>query len=80
MHQALDLLVCPDPRIITVCLEGLENILKAGEADKNMGNTGGVNVYAQMIDDAEGFEKIKNLQCHDDSEIHLKAVKILETY
>ncbi|KAL0457817.1 UNVERIFIED_CONTAM: Importin subunit alpha [Sesamum latifolium] len=24
-----DLLVCPDPRIVTVCLEGLENILKA---------------------------------------------------
>ncbi|KAL5074515.1 hypothetical protein RYX36_013499 [Vicia faba] len=23
-----DLLICPDPRIVTVCLEGLENILK----------------------------------------------------
>ncbi|KAJ6359664.1 hypothetical protein OIU77_003800 [Salix suchowensis] len=30
-----DLLICPDPRIVTVCLEGLENILKVGEADKN---------------------------------------------
>ncbi|XP_075635893.1 cystathionine beta-lyase, chloroplastic-like isoform X2 [Castanea sativa] len=48
-----DLLICPDPRIVTVCLEGLENILKVGEAHKNSGSTGDVNLYAQMIDDAE---------------------------
>jgi hypothetical protein len=65
---------------VTVCLEGLENILKVGEADKNIGNTGDVNLYAQMIDDAEGLEKIENLQSHDNTEIYEKAVKILETY
>jgi len=75
-----DLLICPDPRIVTVCLEGLENILKVGEADKSIGNTGDVNLYAQMIDDAEGLEKIENLQSHDNTEIYEKAVKILETY
>ncbi|WMV31759.1 hypothetical protein MTR67_025144 [Solanum verrucosum] len=75
-----DLLVCPDPRIVTVCLEGLENILKIGEADKDLGNTEGVNVYAQLIDEAEGLEKIENLQSHDNTEIYEKAVKILETY
>ena len=75
-----DLLICPDPRIVTVCLEGLENILKVGEADKNVSETGGVNIYAQMIDDAEGLEKIENLQSHDNTEIYEKAVKILETY
>ncbi|KZV47327.1 importin subunit alpha-1 [Dorcoceras hygrometricum] len=75
-----DLLVCPDPRIVTVCLEGLENILKVGEAEKNLGHTGEVNLYAQMIDDAEGLEKIENLQSHDNNEIYEKAVKILETY
>ncbi|KAH6808510.1 importin alpha isoform 1 [Perilla frutescens var. frutescens] len=75
-----DLLVCPDPRIITVCLEGLENILKVGEAEKNQGNSGDVNIFAQMVDDAEGLEKIENLQSHDNNEIYEKAVKILETY
>ncbi|XP_047975371.1 importin subunit alpha-1-like isoform X1 [Salvia hispanica] len=75
-----DLLVYPDPRIITVCLEGLENILKVGEAEKNQGKTGDVNVYAQMIDDAEGLEKIENLQSHDNNEIYEKSVKIIETY
>lgn len=75
-----DLLICPDPRIVTVCLEGLENILKVGEAEKNVGSTGDVNLYAQLIDDAEGLEKIENLQSHDNTEIYEKAVKILETY
>ncbi|KAG6486692.1 hypothetical protein ZIOFF_055271 [Zingiber officinale] len=75
-----DLLICPDPRIVIVCLEGLENILKIGEAEKNSGSTGGVNLYAQMIDEAEGLEKIENLQSHDNTEIYEKAVKILETY
>lgn len=54
--------------------------MKVGEADKNLGNTGGVNVYAQIIDDAEGLEKIENLQSHDNTEIYEKAVKILVTY
>ncbi|KAM7255880.1 hypothetical protein ACFE04_011621 [Oxalis oulophora] len=75
-----DLLLCPDPRIVTVCLEGLENILKVGEAEKNMGTSGDVNYYAQMIDEAEGLEKIEHLQSHDNNEIYEKAVKILETY
>lgn len=74
-----DLFVCPDPRIVTVCLEGLENILKVGEAEKNMG-TGDVNCYAQLVEEAEGLEKIENLQSHDNNEIYEKAVKILETY
>uniref|UniRef100_A0A7N0VL03 Importin subunit alpha n=1 Tax=Kalanchoe fedtschenkoi TaxID=63787 RepID=A0A7N0VL03_KALFE len=75
-----ELLVCPDARIVTVCLEGLENILKVGEADKEQGGTGGVNLYAQMIDEAEGLDKIENLQSHDNTEIYEKSVKILETY
>ncbi|XP_071708612.1 importin subunit alpha-2-like [Rutidosis leptorrhynchoides] len=75
-----DLLVCPDPRIITVSLEGLENILKVGEDEKNSVNTGEINFCAQLIDDAEGLEKIENLQSHDNNEIYEKAVKILETY
>eukprot|EP00250_Pteridium_aquilinum_P014588 c22078_g1_i1 orf=2046-3488(+) len=75
-----DLLTCPDPRVITVCLEGLENILKVGEAEKELGNTGGINTYAQFVDEAEGLSNIENLQTHDNSEIYEKAVKLLETY
>lgn len=65
---------------MTVSLEGLENILKVGESEKDGGNSGGVNLYARYIDEAEGLEKIENLQTHDNNEIYEKAVKILETY
>ncbi|KAF9613429.1 hypothetical protein IFM89_008259 [Coptis chinensis] len=75
-----DLLICPDPRIVIVCLERLENILKVGEAEKNAGHTEGMNVFAQLIDEAEGLEKIENLQSHDNTDFYEKVVKILETY
>ncbi|KAK8495893.1 hypothetical protein V6N11_046894 [Hibiscus sabdariffa] len=75
-----DLLICPDARIVTVCLEGLENILKVGEADKEMGMNDGINLFAQTVDECDGLDKIENLQTHDNHEIYEKAVKILERY
>uniref|UniRef100_A0A7S0QX25 Importin subunit alpha n=2 Tax=Pyramimonas obovata TaxID=1411642 RepID=A0A7S0QX25_9CHLO len=75
-----DLLTCQDARIVTVALEGLENILKVGEADKELGGAGAQNLYAQHIDEAEGLDKIELLQNHTKDEIHEKAVKILERY
>jgi importin subunit alpha-6/7 len=75
-----DLLVCPDPRIVIVCLEGLENILQVGEAEKSFGNMGDVKLYAQMIEDVDGLKKIENLRSHDYVQIYEKAVKILKKY
>ncbi|XP_010442391.1 PREDICTED: importin subunit alpha-1-like [Camelina sativa] len=72
-----DLLVCPEPEVIFKCLYGLENILMAGEAERNIG---GVNYFSQQIEDAEGLEKIKNLKQHVNNMIYLKAMQILETY
>lgn len=74
-----DMLICPDTTTVAVCLKGLENILKVGEADKNH-QAGDRNAYAQMIDDAEGWDKIENLRSHDNTEICEDAVKILESY
>ncbi|XP_052298494.1 importin subunit alpha-1a-like [Citrus sinensis] len=76
-----DLLQCADPKIVTVCLEGLENILKVGEAEKNTdSDIGDLNQFAQLVEEAEGLEKIENLQSHDNDEIHEKSVTIFETY
>jgi len=72
-----DLIVCSDARIVTVALEGLENILKVGEALRADGLP---NQYAQFIDEAEGLEKIENLQNHNNNDIYDKAVKIMEEY
>ncbi|XP_019095897.1 PREDICTED: importin subunit alpha-1-like [Camelina sativa] len=72
-----DFLVCPETAVIFKCLYGLENILMAGEAERNIG---GVNYYSQQIEDAEGLEKIKNLKHHGSNVINIKAMQILETY
>ncbi|KAL5097405.1 hypothetical protein RYX36_001732 [Vicia faba] len=60
--------------------EGLKNILIAGKAENSQGNSGDANLYAQMIEDSEGLEKIESLQNHDNNEIYEKAVKLLKTY
>ncbi|MFS7888578.1 putative armadillo-like helical protein [Helianthus anomalus] len=38
INPPCNLLVCLDPRIVIVSLEGLENSLKVVEAEKNLGN------------------------------------------
>ena len=77
-----DLLDATDARIQTVALEGLENILKVGEAEKQLGTVGlaGGNMYAEFIDEAGGLDKIEFLQTHKNNDIYEKSIKILETY
>ncbi|PNW83911.1 hypothetical protein CHLRE_04g215850v5 [Chlamydomonas reinhardtii] len=75
-----DLLTVADIRIITVALEGLENILKIGQQERSMPGSAGVNPYAQMIEDADGLDKVEHLQDHPNEDLYEKAVHILETY
>ncbi|KAL5072189.1 hypothetical protein RYX36_023076 [Vicia faba] len=42
-------------------LEGLENILIAGKEENSQGNSEDADLYAQMIEDSEGLEKIEIL-------------------
>lgn len=73
-----DLLTVSDARIITVALEGLENILKVGEKDAKA--SGGLNQFATIIEEVDGLDKIEQLQTHQNNDIYEKAVKILEVY
>ncbi|KAK9161768.1 hypothetical protein Syun_008109 [Stephania yunnanensis] len=75
-----DLLVYRDPRIVIVCLKGLQNILKVGEALKVLGRNGGMNIYADMIDECGGFKMIDDLQSHVNDDIYQRAVKISDRY
>lgn len=80
-----DLLATSDVRIVTVALEGLENILKVGQELENEirtadDETGSLNPYAILIDEAEGLDKIEALQNHSNEDIYEKAVTLLETY
>jgi len=71
-----ELLAVQDARIVTVALEGLENILRHGQTDKSNGQNG----YAETIEDCDGLTKIEELQHHANERIYETAVKILETY
>ena len=78
-----DLLACPDNKIIQVALDGLENILKVGEMDKESGTEGGgepINRYALFIEEVGGMEKIHDCQNNANEEIYMKAYNIIEKY
>ncbi len=51
-----------------------------GEQLKKMPGSTGVNPYAQLVEDADGLDKIEALQDHPNEELYEKAVHILETY
>jgi HEAT repeat protein len=73
-----DLLTVNDPKIVTIALEGLENILKVGEEESKQ--TGQPNAMAIFVSEAEGLNKIEDLQQHSNNDIYEKCIKILETY
>jgi importin subunit alpha-1 len=77
-----DLLACPDNKIIQVALDGLENILKVGEMDKDAAALGEprLNRYALFIEEAGGMEKIHDCQNNANEEIYMKAYNIIEKY
>lgn len=70
-----DLLKSTDNKIIQVALDGLENILKVGEADREA--SGGVNQYALFVEEAGGMVSIHNLQHHENLEVRLGLVDVL---
>jgi importin subunit alpha-1 len=74
-----DLLQSMDNKIIQVALDGLENILKVGEIDKEAAGPGGVNQYAQFIEEAGGMVSIHNLQHHENLEIYKKCFYIMDS-
>ena len=75
-----DLLACADARIVIVALEGLENILKVGEAEKELAGPAGVNPFVALVDEAEGLDKIEELQNHTNEDVYDKAVSVLEAF
>merc|ERR1711964_894459 len=77
-----DLLACPDNKIIQVALDGLENILKVGEMDKDAAGEGqeSINRYALFIEECQGMEKIHDCQTNANEEIYMKAYNMIEKY
>lgn len=74
-----NLLTVHDARIISVALEGLENILRVGQKEKD---TSGAeyNDYARAIEAVGGLDKIEALQQHSNQEVYEKSVRLLEVF
>eukprot|EP00253_Pinus_taeda_P002628 PITA_02628 len=79
IHPLCDLLKCWDPKILIVCLEGLKDILRFGEAEKIAGITE-VNVCVGLIEAADGLNKIGGLLFHRNTQVYETALMILECY
>ena len=68
-----------DPDLVYTCLEGLENILQAGEAGKK-GEESGTNPYAEFILECGGLEKLEDLQDVNSDRIYELVMKLLQSY
>ncbi|XP_037083231.1 importin subunit alpha-7-like [Pollicipes pollicipes] len=66
-----------DQKITQVALNGLENILKVGEAEAKMS---GQNPFALIVEECCGLDKIEALQTSTNQEIYQKAFDLVETY
>ena len=72
-----DLLDAKDARIVTVALEGLENILRMGQKEADEKGMP-ISEYGQRVDAEGGLDKIESLQNHQQEEIYQKAMKIIQ--
>ncbi|KAG1785063.1 armadillo-type protein [Suillus plorans] len=66
--------------ILQVALDGLDNILKVGETDKQAGGPRSVNQYALYVEEVGGMITIHNLQSHDNLEIYKNVFNIMDKY
>ena len=74
-----ELLEVRNTKIVTVALEGLQNILKVGATMAESSPTG-ENPHALIVERAQGLAKIENLQNHENNDICERAAKIPERY
>ena len=78
MMQALGtVLQIQDPKVITVALEGINYILKAGQ---QLISEGGENPYAVVAEQSSLMDTLEGLQFHENQKVYEKAVQILEQH
>lgn len=71
IKQLCDILNCNEVHIIVLVLNALEIILLADDENGS---------YKDLIDEAEGIEKIEDLQNHAKESVYKKASEILEKF
>lgn len=79
LEPLCSVLTYQDPDLVHACLEGLENILQAGEAGKK-GEESGTNPYAQFILECGWLDKLEDLQEVNNDRIYELVMKLLQSY
>lgn len=74
-----DILTTMDNKITLVALDGLENILRAGEMEV-VNTPDGLNPYAIIVEECGGVDYIHTLQSHENEDIYKKAYQIIDKY
>jgi importin subunit alpha-6/7 len=73
--------MCQDSDLVYTCLEGLKNILKAGEAGKKGQDSGtNTNPYSEFILECRGLDILEDLQDVDNDRIYKLVMELLESY
>lgn len=72
LRPLCDLLEVGDAKVVEVALDGLEAILRAGEAS-------GLD-FVTLLHEADGSERLERLQAHANERIYQRAVTIIERY
>jgi len=67
-----NLLSCQDVQVISVILDGLNNMLKAADSH--------VQEVANLIEECDGLEKIERLQNHENVDVYKLAYEIIEQF
>jgi hypothetical protein len=73
-----EMLMAPEPKIVNVCLESIENLLKAGK--EYASHTGEPNVVVDIVLETDGLSKIIFLLDNDNPTIANKANRIYDNF
>jgi len=74
-----DILTIKDTKVVTVALEGLENILACGvrlQEEHNLNE----NPFVERAEEAQMIDRLEELQLNENQDIYDRSVKILEDY
>lgn len=76
----VSLLPLDDTKLVVVAVDAIESILKTSSENGGEGAGSFFQTVTLMLDEAEGIDAIEKLQYHENNDIYIKGVRILETY
>lgn len=79
MRPMIKMLESNDPTVQKLMLEALGHMLSAGE-ELGKHNGKGENIFTVAFDEAEGIDKLEQLQEHENEDVYSAAVDLLERF